>query len=130
MTTLKNVLLINAISSGATGFLLLEFPGFIANLFGVSQTMPFVATGIFLIAFALLVYFASRQNPVNKALVRFISILDIVWVVESLIIVLPQLFGLTFMGYFLITAVAAWVGMMAYLQFRGLKATFMFKPQS
>src|SRR6218665_3013554 len=98
MTTLKNVLLINALSSGATGLLLIEFPSFTSQLFGVTQTMPFMATGIFLVAFALLVYYASRQKPTNKALVRWIIALDIMWVADSLILVAGQLFGFTLIG--------------------------------
>ena len=120
MTTLKNVLLINALSSGATGLLLIEFPSFTAQLFGVTQTMPFMAVGIFLVAFALLVYYASRQKTVNKTLVRWIIALDIMWVVDSLIVVVGQLFGITFIGYAITLAIALWVGLMAYLQIRGL----------
>lgn len=129
MTSLKNVLLINALSSGATGLLLIEFPSFIAQLFGVVQTMPFMATGIFLIAFALLVYYSSRQKPANKTLVRWIIALDIMWVIDSLIIVVGQLFDITFIGYAVTLAVALWVGLTAYLQIRGLKAGFALQKE-
>ncbi|RYU94624.1 hypothetical protein [Emticicia agri] len=129
MTTLKNVLLINALSSGATGLLLIEFPSFTAQLFGVSQTMPFMATGIFLVAFALLVYYASRQKITNKTLVRWIIALDIMWVADSLIVVGGQLFGLTLIGYALTSAVALWVALMAFLQIKGLKETLVLKVE-
>jgi hypothetical protein len=129
MTTLKNVLLINALSSGATGLLLIEFPSFIAQLFGVSQTMPFMATGIFLVAFSLLVYYASRQKPVNKTLVRWIIALDIMWVADSLIIVGGQLFDFTLIGYAITSAVALWVALMAFMQIRRLKETFVLKAE-
>lgn len=129
MTTLKNVLLINALSSGATGLLLIEFPSFTAQLFGVVQTMPFMATGVFLAAFALLVYYASHQKPVNKTLVRWIIALDIMWVIDSLIVIVGQLFGITFIGYAITLAVALWVGLMAYLQIKGLKESFVLKAE-
>ncbi len=57
----------------------------------------------------------------QKGWIKLIIALDIIWVVESLIIVVPQLFGLSFLGYFLIGAVAGWVALMAFLQARGLK---------
>lgn len=43
------------------------------------------------------------------------------WVIGSLILILPQLFGLTLLGYILIGAVALWVAAMAILQTRGLQ---------
>ncbi len=129
MTTLKNVLLINALSSGATGLLLIEFPSFTAQLFGVLQTMPFMATGIFLVVFSLLVYYASRQKPANKTLVRWIIALDIMWVADSLIVVGGQLFDFTLIGYALTSAVALWVALMAFLQIRGLKERLVLKAE-
>lgn len=129
MTTLKNVLLINALSSGATGLLLIEFPTFTAQLFGVSQSMPFMATGIFLVAFSLMVYYASRQKTTNKTLVRWIIALDIMWVADSLIVVVGQLFGFTLIGYAITSAIALWVALMAFLQIRGLKERLALKAE-
>jgi len=121
MNALKNVMLINALSSGATGLLLLFFPGYTAELFGASSQMPFVAVGAFLLLFALLVFMQSRRKPLRKGWVKFIIALDIIWVVESLIILFPKMFDLSFLGYALIGAVALWVALMAVLQARGLK---------
>lgn len=121
MYMLKNVLLVNALSSGATGVLLVLFPGLVAGLCGATLTWPFVAAGLFLIVFAVLVFVQSRKPVMQKGWIKLIIALDIIWVVESLIIVVPQLFGLSFLGYFLIGAVAGWVALMAYLQSRGLK---------
>lgn len=121
MNMLKNVLLVNALSSGATGVLLVLFPGLVAGLCGATLTWPFVAAGLFLIIFAVLVFVQSRKPVMQKGWIKLIIALDIIWVVESLIIVVPQLFGLSFLGYFLIGAVAGWVALMAYLQSRGLK---------
>jgi hypothetical protein len=122
MKTLKNVLLINALSSGATGLLLALFPKFFGDLFGHSSSQPFILVGIFLIAFAVLVFAQSRKSQVSKSWLKLIIALDVLWVVESLFIVIAQLFGLSMMGYLLIAAVAAWVGLMAFLQIRGLRA--------
>ncbi len=121
ITTLKPVLLVNAISSGATALLLLVFPEQIARLFGSSVKMPFMAVGLFLLLFAVLVFYQSRKPAVQTGWVKFIIALDILWVVESAIILIPQLFSFTAMGYIVISAVACWVGMMAILQARGLK---------
>lgn len=122
MARLKNVLFINAASSAATALLLVVFPGFFASLFGVSTRPPFIGVGIFLLLFAIYVFLQSRNEQAEPNKIRFIIALDIIWVVGSLAIILPQFFGLTVIGYSLIGGVALWVAMMAYLQTRGLKA--------
>ena len=121
MKTLKNVLIINALSSGATGLGLIVAPRFVANLFEVSLTLPFVAVGVFLSLFASMVYWVSRKDPLNESAVRLIIILDSMWVAGSIIIILFQLFELSNLGYLVIGAVAAWVGLMAWLQYNGVK---------
>jgi hypothetical protein len=121
MISLKNVLLINGISSGVTGLQLVVFGNMAAGLFGVAQPHAFWGVGIFLVAFAVLVVTVGLQAPIRENRVRLIIALDILWVVASLSIVVLQLFTLSFIGYMAITAVAGWVGLMAYLQMRGLK---------
>jgi hypothetical protein len=120
MITLKNVLLINAVSSGATGAGLLLASKVVADIFGANQTQPFVGVGIFLFVFAVLVYLVSRQNPMNVNSVRLIIAGDTLWVVTSLIIALFQVFNISLLGYLLIGVVALWVAAMTYLQFNGL----------
>ncbi|MGX5819488.1 hypothetical protein ACWKWU_14930 [Chitinophaga lutea] len=121
MNKLKNVLLINALSSGAVGLLLILFPGYIAGLFGATLVWPFTATGIFLVAFAAIVFMQGRKTIPVKGWVKLIIALDIIWVVDSLFVILAQLFGLSMIAYVLIAGVAAWVGMMAFLQTKGLR---------
>ncbi len=121
MKTLKNVLLINALSSGATGILLIVFAGQMATLFTVQNTVPFIAVGMFLIGFAMMVFFESRRSTHNLKMVKFIITLDITWVIVSVLIVVLQLFNLSALGYGLIGAVAVWVMLMVYLQTNGIK---------
>ncbi len=121
MTTLKNVLRINAVSSGATGIMLVLFAGFIAELFAVSVKGAFIEVGIFLVIFASFVFFQSTKSAISVKGVSFIIILDCIWVVASVVIVFFQLFSLSVTGYLLIAAVAVWVAVMAILQMKGLK---------
>lgn len=121
MLSLRNVLIINSLSSGITGIGLMAFAPFIATIFGVSQVQAFQGTGIFLLAFALLVFYVSRQKLLSPSQVRIIITLDLLWVAGSLAIVGLQLFSLSNIGYIEIAVIAAWVAAMAYLQWRGLK---------
>ena len=111
--------MINAISSGITGLILAIVPGFVANLFVTSNTTAFVAVGIFLFAFAVMVFVASIQNPLREKMVNIIIALDALWVLTSIVIILLQPLDISVLGYILIVAVAAWVALMAYLQFKG-----------
>ncbi len=121
MTTLKNVLLVNAISSGATGALLMLFPAPIARLFGVEATMPFIAVGLFLLVFAAAVGYEALQKTPRTHWVQGIIVLDISWVVGSLVAVGLLFSTLSLLGNLAILAVAGWVAGMAFLQTKGLR---------
>ena len=114
-------MLVNAVSSGLTGLLLIFDASLFAEWFGVARTTPFVWVGAFLVLFAAEVWLIGRQNPVKPAMVQLIIVMDASWVAVSLAIVVMQLFSLTAVGYALITAVALWVALMAILQLRGLR---------
>jgi hypothetical protein len=117
-------MLINAVSSGATGVGLLVASKAVASVFGINQTVPFAGVGVFLIVFATMVYFVSRQNPMNLNFVRLIIAGDLLWVAVSTVIVLFQSFNLSVVGYLLVGAVGIWVAVMAYLQSRGVNKLF------
>lgn len=121
MKTLKNVLLINALSSGATGIGLIVFARGVAELFGIVAYGVLWGVGFFLFSFAVLVFVESRRYPHNPRTVKLIIALDVMWVVGSLVIVLLQMFNLSGIGYLATSAVALWVAAMAYLQINGVK---------
>ena len=129
MTTLRNVLIINAASSGVTGLILMIVPGFIAGLFETSNTQPFIGVGIFLVAFAFLVFRVSLQKPLRFATVWFIIAVDSLWILTSISVITLRLFDISTLGYVFIAAVAAWVMLMAYLQFNGIKQLAADKKQ-
>jgi hypothetical protein len=121
MLSLKKVMFINAISSAATGVLLVGASATIARLFGTDQSTPFLDVGIFLLVFSAVVLIVARKTPPDLVSVRLVIVADTTWVVVSLLIVVLQLFSLSTFGYATITAIALWVAAMAYLQFNGLK---------
>jgi hypothetical protein len=121
MTTLRNVLMINGLSSGATGLILAAASAFIADVLNVSGTSPVMAAGWFLIFFAALVLYTARQKMISRRLVITIILLDIIWVIASAIVVTVSVLQLSRIGYSLILAVALWVALMAILQINGLR---------
>ena len=121
MIPLTTTMQINAISSGVTGAGLIMYAKPITSLFGVTQTAPFISIGIFLVLFAALVFAVSKKHPINTNAVRFIILLDVLWVVASLLIIIFLIPAITGIGNIVIAAIAAWVASMAYLQNKGLK---------
>jgi hypothetical protein len=93
-----------------------------ASLFGVNGPAAFWGVGIFLILFAALVINEGLNTTPGTNRVRLIIVLDVLWVISSIAIIVLQLFGLSVLGYYAITAVGAWVGLMAFIQFKGLKS--------
>jgi hypothetical protein len=123
MLPLKTTLLVNAISSGATGLLLAFFPGMAAGIFGVSETVYFVEAGVFLILFAAFVLYVATRKPVSQRSVMLVTALDLLWVLGSMVAVFLLAGIVSTIGIVLIVAVAAWVALMAFLQFKGSYAT-------
>lgn len=118
--TLKNVLLINAVSSGITGILLVLIPDIFAKLFETNKTVPFVEVGIFLIIFSLFVLLTAFKNPIQKNWTKLIIGLEIAWVVASIIATVLLFSLISTVGSVIILAIAAWVGLMAYLEHKTL----------
>lgn len=120
--TLKNVLLINAISSGATGILLTAMSTFFADLFAVGSSIPFMEVGVFLILFSAFVFISAFSGQRRKSRAKIITVLDVTWVIASAVAVVILFSSISTIGSFLIIAVAAWVGLMAYLQNKKLQS--------
>ena len=118
MKSLKTILTVNALSSGATGLLLVIAPGFFADLFGIEATSPFVFTGWFLVLFAAFVQFVAITKAHNPGLVNLIIMLDVAWVIGSIVAILFLMNSISVIGSLLIGGVAIWVAAMAYYQNR------------
>jgi hypothetical protein len=121
MKTLKNVLLINALSSGATGILLIAIADTAAAIFEAPYPGVFRGVGLFLLAFALLVFLVFRSTTVTKKGVLLVTVLDILWVIVSVLFVIFDGNVISVIGNILIIAVALWVAAMAFFQSRGIK---------
>jgi hypothetical protein len=120
MITLKNVLLINGISSGVTGVGLVVFAPSVAAITGLDNSLVWYSVGIFLVAFALFVLSTAMRPAPTYNRVRMITALDASWVIGSLIVITSPI-EFTMIGRIAIILVALWVALMALLQYRGLR---------
>ena len=121
MLPIKTTLTTNAVSSGFTGIALMIFNRFVATIFEVNTTLPFLSTGIFLVAFSIMVLSVAFQKRISTGGVRLIIALDAIWVVGSLLLIVAGSHLISMIGLFLIAAVAGWVALMIVLQVKGLQ---------
>ncbi|MBO9731278.1 MAG: hypothetical protein J7623_21750 [Chitinophaga sp.] len=120
MKQLKTVLLVNALSSAAAGLLFLVLAAPFASLFGITNVLLFEATGVFLLLFAGFVMYAATRSPITAGMTKLVTLLDISWVLASMVVVIEFGHVITMVGSLIILAIAAWVALMALLQYRGL----------
>lgn len=121
MGSLSNILKLNAISSGATGLLLVSFPGSLATIMGVPGTLPLVLVGLFLLAFAIFVFSVSVAKPIRASSVKAVIWLDASWVGMSAVALVFLVPILSAIGIAIVAGVAVWVAGMIYLQTKGLQ---------
>jgi len=123
MRKLRIYLRINSIFSSFTGIVMTHFSDELLEFFNIeNKRYLFDVIGLNLIVFGLFVWHVSLKDLVQPVLAKIISLLDIGWVVGSLLIVAFQLFDLSKGGYILISLVAVWISFLAYKQLRGIKA--------
>jgi hypothetical protein len=117
---LRRVLAVDAISSGAMGLAMLSFGSFIAQLLNLPVDLIRDA-GLVLLPFAAFVgYVASREHP-PRASVWIIIALNVVWVVDSIVLLFTGWVEPNALGYSFVIAQAVVVGVFAELEYVGLK---------
>ncbi|EAR01396.1 hypothetical protein FB2170_11766 [Maribacter sp. HTCC2170] len=107
-----------------TGISLAHFSGSLNNFLNLTGNGYLLdAIGLNLIIFSCFVWFFSSKRTTNNILVNLIILLDVAWVLGSLLIVIFQLFNLSVNGYLLIATIAVLIGFLAYKQWNGFKKT-------
>ena len=118
---LKKYLLINSSFSFICGLCMLLLNDQLNVFFNISQPLVFYIIGLNLILFSFFVLFAAVSKPFKNILIKIIIVLDILWVIGSLIIVVFKVFNLSNTGYLAIVAVAVFIAFLAYQQNRNLR---------
>jgi len=120
MKRLKFALTFNAIFSFVTGLLLVTMPDYISQLFGVNHGASFSYLGLSLVLFSIIVLYVSRQRHIHILNALIISLLDLIWVLASLIILILDPFQFKMTGDIIIAAVALIVLLIAIMQIFGI----------
>lgn len=118
MKTLKLYLTINSLFSAFSGLSILFFSEYFPSLFHIKNSMIFSIIGGGLIFFSIYVMTISMKFLHHSKLVNSISMMDIIWVLGSIIIISFRLFDISFMGNLLIGIVAIWISYLAFIQIK------------
>jgi len=120
MSFLRRVLIVDAISSGAMGVALLTAAGTLSPMLGLPAQL-LTEAGIVLLPFAAFVGFlASRAVPYRGA-VWFVIALNVLWAIDSIVLLLTGWVAPSALGYTFVLAQAAFVALMADLEYVGLR---------
>jgi 4-amino-4-deoxy-L-arabinose transferase-like glycosyltransferase len=109
----------NALFSFFSGLVMILQNDWLSDYTGVSNSMIFTFIGVALIIFACVIGLVARTSYVKLYIVLSIIVLDISWVVGSLILI--SLNVLLFQGNILTAVLAIIVSLFAVLQITGLR---------
>ena len=117
---LRRILIVDAVTSGASGIAMFAFADLFASLLQLPVELVREA-GLILLPFAAFVGFvASRREPARVAVWTIIA-LNAVWVVDSILLLFTGWVAPNALGYVFVIAQAAMVLVFADLEYRGLK---------
>lgn len=118
---LSKALKSNATFSILSGCILLFSSSFVSQLFEIDQSTVFKIIGGMLIGFAIFVFGVSTIKPPSRIFILIIILLDILWVIGSLILIVTNVFDISNSGLWIIGIIAFIIFLFAYLQIKGLK---------
>jgi hypothetical protein len=115
---LKRTLLVNGIATAMTGALALVASPWLPAILGPTPPSVLAIIGAGLVAFAGVLLVQSRRERIDRRVAWAIAVVDILWVIGSIMLV--EIGVLTLLGNLVVAAVAAVVLVFAILEVRGI----------
>lgn len=119
-TLLRNALIANAVFSFSSGLSLLLFSSFFVVTLPLPGPVSLWVIGGGLLLFVMLLLYTATRKAIPSSLVHSIIIMDLAWVLGSLVILVWDPLQFSFNGKLLIGGVALVVGVLALVQKMGL----------
>jgi hypothetical protein len=117
---LRNVLLLDAVATGATGLLMTFFAGTLTGLLQIPNTLLFYA-GLILLPYAVLVGWLARRETLPRWSVWAVIVTNALWAVDSVLLAMSGWVEPNALGYAFILMQALVVVGFAELQYVGLR---------
>ncbi len=118
MHPLQKYLSINGVFSALSGTALVIGASRWSGFFEVDGDYIFTLIGALLLGFSAFVLTVAQRRHTNKFYTGIITLLDIGWVLGSVIILTLNLFDLSSRGRMAILVVALWIGFLAAMQMK------------
>ncbi|MFD9898049.1 hypothetical protein [Mesorhizobium sp. NPDC059025] len=117
---LRNVLLLDALASGATAIILLGGAHMLSPLLEIPQSLLFWS-GAALVPFVLMVLAVSHRQTVSRTMLVEIIAINVLWVVASFGLLVSGVVSPNLLGIAFVSAQAIAVALFAELQYVGLR---------
>ncbi|WP_086822770.1 hypothetical protein [Allokutzneria sp. NRRL B-24872] len=117
---LRLIMKLDAVVTGANGIAYLLGAALIGPLLGLPAGL-LVPVGIFLTCYAVAVWFIGTRPEINVKAAWGVALVNLVWVVDSLVVAFSDFYPLTGWGVLWIVAQAVVVDAFAVLQVIGLR---------
>lgn len=118
---LRRSLQVNAVFSLLSGLVLVFASGVVGRWLGVELPWLYISLGVALLLFAVGLFLNAGRSEINLAQAKLASVLDVLWVLSSVVVILIPGTGLTVSGKWLIGVVADVVALFALFQWMGLR---------
>jgi hypothetical protein len=118
---LKNAILGNATFTFISGLVLAIASNPIAEIMGVEDYTVLFVTGLILIPYAFFLYRVATQEPISSQFAITAILLDIAWVIGSILLLVSELVPLTTVGKWGVAIIADIVALFAVVQYLGLR---------
>ena len=119
--TPHRILQLNAAATAASGLVMLATRKLLPSLFGLETPVLLDLIAIAFLGYAAVLAFVAHRHPVSRGALMTFTAADAAWVLASAVLLLAFWNQLTFVGRFLVIAVALVVEVFATLQFRAAK---------
>jgi hypothetical protein len=126
-TFLRRVLLLDSVSSGAMGILLLTCSGMLAGLLELPAELLREA-GLVLVPFALAVGFLGTRSQLSRIAVWAVIGINAIWAIDSVVLLFTGWVQPNLLGYAFVIGQAAFVAVMAELEIVGLRKSAAAVP--
>ena len=117
---LRLALKLDGIASGAMGLLLVALGAVLDSVLGLPTSL-LVPIGAFLVAYGGAVYYLGTRAVINRAVAWTVVLLNVLWVVDSVLLLVGDWYDVTGLGIAFVVAQALAVAAFAELQYLGLR---------
>lgn len=118
---LRQALRGNGIFSAVSGFVLVMAARPLATFMGLDWPLALTITGLILLPYAAILFWATSKAEIDHRLAKTAVVLDILWVIGSVLLLLTDWLNLSVAGNWTIALLAEAVLIFAILQAIGLR---------